>query len=186
MKRLFIAAEISDEARRIALAQIKNLRSVFPTVEAKWVKPENLHVTLKFLGDTDDALVHDLVGVLTKAVTEFGPIQLRLSGPMTFGKRVIAINIDDEAGTVLSLQKTTDSACSQFGFPLEHRRFHPHLTIARVRVARNAKQLLDFHLSSEIRKAEFILSRIVLFESIMLRSGVSYIPLETFPLNANS
>lgn len=186
MKRLFIAAEISDEARRIALAQIKNLRSVFPTVEAKWVKPENLHVTLKFLGDTDDALVHDLVGVLTKAVTEFGPLQLRLNGPNAFGKRVIVIDIDDNAGTILDLQAKIDFACSRSRFPLDKRRFHPHLTIARVRVARNAKQLLDFHLSSEIRKVEFVLSRIVLFESIMLRSGVSYIPLETFPLNANS
>lgn len=186
MKRLFIAAEISGEARRIALAQIKNLRSAFPAVKASWVKPENLHITLKFLGGTDEALIGHLLGVLTEAVSEFGPIQMRLSGPMTFGKRVIAINIDDEAGTVLSLQKTTDSACSRFGSPLEHRRFHPHLTIARVRDERNAKQLLDFHLSSDITKVEFVLSRIVLFESIMLRSGVSYIPLETFPLNANS
>jgi len=183
MKRLFIAAEISGEARRIALAQINNLRSAFPAVNASWVKPENLHITLKFLGGTEDALFHDLVCVLTRAVSEFGPLQLRLNGPRAFGKRVIAIDIDDRAGTIFDLQAKIDTACSQFGFPLDKRRFHPHLTVARVRDERNAKSLLDFHLSSDITKVKFVLSRIVLFESIMLRSGVFYIPLETFPLN---
>ena len=186
MKRLFITAEISDEARRIALAQSKDLRSASPAVKASWVKPENLHITLKFLGDTDEALIRHLVCVLTEAVSEFGPFQLRLSGPMAFGKRVIAITIDDEAGTVLRLQKSIDSACSQFGIPLEHRRFHPHLTIARIRDDRSAASLIDIHLSSDIKKVKFVLSRIVLYESIMLRSGVFYIPLETFPLNAKS
>lgn len=186
MKRLFIAVEISGEARRIALAQINNLRSAFPAVNASWVKPENLHITLKFLGGTEDALIHDLVCVLTKAVFEFGPLQLRLNGPRAFGKRVIAIDIDDRAGTIFDLQAKIDTACSQFGFPLDKRRFHPHLTIARVRDERNAKQLLDFHQSCELPQVNFIRSQLTLYESVFKGSGTVYVPLETFPLNANS
>jgi 2'-5' RNA ligase len=89
MKRIFIAADISDEVRRAAAAHIENIRRRYRNVRVSWVRPENLHVTVKFLGDVDERRLEAVKAAVSRSVEGIGPFQAALSTPEAFGKRVL-------------------------------------------------------------------------------------------------
>jgi len=107
-KRLFIAVDISDEARKAAASHIRHLKKHSTDKGISWVKPENLHITIKFFGDTDDARIKPLTETLTSIASRFRPFDLSLSGPKVLGKRVVCIDITDESGTLSLIEKTID------------------------------------------------------------------------------
>lgn len=181
-KRLFIAVDISEEGRKAAASQIDELRKHSTDKGISWVKPENLHITVKFLGDTDNALIEPLSETLTRIASQFSPISLSLSDPRVLGKRVICIDISDESQELSVLEKMIDTACGKLGFPKEKRQFHPHLTLARIRDARGTDGLIGHHRKTQIEPVEFDVREIVLYESELKPTGSVYSRLAVFPL----
>src|SRR5687767_3013606 len=78
-KRIFIALDISDEARQKAAAVIKNLRERFPKARVGWDKSEKLHLTLKFLGEINDEQLENLQKAVASASRKISPINLRIA-----------------------------------------------------------------------------------------------------------
>ena len=185
-KRLFIAADISDEARILCADLIKHLRDRSPRLETghppkvlketgvSWTKPENLHVTLKFLGDTDAPTEASLVQTLQRIAAETPPFTLRFAGPELLGKRVVSIKIASDTPTVFSLEQRIDTECERLGFKREGRRFHPHLTLARIRDPRAAAPLSGRFLQTELLPVAFDVTHITLYESTLTPSGSIY------------
>jgi RNA 2',3'-cyclic 3'-phosphodiesterase len=129
--RLFIAIEIPGEIGNALAAFLKELQKTAP--KAKWVRPENLHLTLKFLGETDEAMLGQIEGSL-KTIRSPEPVVLEFRGlglfPNEKRPRVFWLGMEASAN-LWRLASDIDRSVQQLGFPLEQRPFTPHLTLAR-------------------------------------------------------
>ncbi len=130
--RLFIAIEIPERIRAAFASLLKEFRLLAP--QLKWVRPENLHVTLKFLGETDSTKLGPLQNALS-AVRSAEPVNLEFLGlgffPNEKRPRVFWAGMQASAN-LKTLAADIDQAVHNLGFPLEERPFAPHLTLARI------------------------------------------------------
>lgn len=184
-KRLFIAADISDEARRFAGDVISSLRSEFPVKGVSWSKPENLHVTIKFLGDTEDDVLEELCDSLITIASTFQSFRLRLDKTELLGERVVSVAVGSDSQTVFDLEKQIDTECKPFGFECERRRFYPHLTLARIREPENSRELSGRFLQTHIEPLCFEVREIVLYESELGADGSVYRVVRRFGLETS-
>jgi RNA 2',3'-cyclic 3'-phosphodiesterase len=182
-KRLFIAADISEEARAAVSGLIASLREEFPVKGVSWSKPENLHVTIKFLGDTDEAAEMRLIEKLSSNEASYQPFRLQLDKPELLGKRVVSIAARSDTQTIFSLEMVIDTECERLGFPREGRRFRPHITLARIRQPESARELGRHFLQTQIEPLGFDVREIVLYESKLEAGGSVYNVVRRFKLN---
>ena len=130
--RAFIAAEIEpNEALKGILADLRRSGG-----DLKVVRPELLHVTLKFLGDAEEGLIDDIASRMRDAVKGIGPFKVRLVGmgafPSMSNIRVVWVGMEDD-GIMAGIAQELDSSLNELGFPRDERGFKAHLTIARAR-----------------------------------------------------
>lgn len=134
--RAFIAVDMSDEARG-RLAQAIDSLSSLGLSGVRWVKPEGMHLTLKFLGDIDPSLVEKVTEAIELAARDTKPFMLSLSQPGGFptlgDPRVLWVGLVGDLERLYSLQRAVESQMQRLGFPREKRRFSPHVTLGRVR-----------------------------------------------------
>jgi 2'-5' RNA ligase len=173
-KRLFIAADISGEARNLAAGLIASLKADFPVKGVSWARPENLHVTLKFLGDTDEGTEAKLIDALSGISGSALPFQLQLGKPELLGKRVISIAVRSDSNAVFSLEMAIGTELEKLGYEREGRRYHPHLTLARIRQPQNATDLCERFKQTQIEPLSFEVRGIVLYESELGAGGSVY------------
>ena len=179
-KRLFIAADISEEARSAASHVIRDLQAGHHVKGISWVRPENLHVTIKFLGETDEDVEARLIETLGRITPTYTPFKLHLAKPEILGKRVMSIAVRSDTATVFSLEMVIDTECERLGFKREGRRFHPHLTVARIRDPKGVDLLVSQFLRVQVEPIEFDVREIVLYESKMTRTGSEYVKVKVF------
>ena len=182
MKRVFFAVDTSDESRAKAADRIAAFKKEFPDVRASWVKPENLHVTLKFVGDADDDQIEKLSSLLANAFEGTRPFTVALGSPSAFGKRVLSVAIEDETDSLSRINESLETACERVGFARETRSFKPHLTLARIRDERGTSDLISKHAETQIEPVEWQVRDIVLYESELRPTGSVYTKLKTFNL----
>ena len=147
--RLFIAIELPSSVRRSVQDHINQLRQAVPEARASWIREENLHLTIKFLGDTPVTKVETLSQAAQRAARQVFPFELVIGGGGTFPARgqprVLWIGIEDPTNNQTKLQRALEDECESAGFPREARPFHPHLTIARLRQPHGARRLGELH-----------------------------------------
>jgi RNA 2',3'-cyclic 3'-phosphodiesterase len=185
MKRLFIAADISEEARRYASDIIGRLRSQHSGKGISWTRPESLHFTIKFLGDTEPERESKLIETLPGIAASATPFRLHFEKPELLGKRVISIAVQSDSKTVYALEMAIDTECERFGFEREGRRFHPHLTLGRIRQLDGTRELAKSFLQTQIEPLSFDVREIVLYESELGPGGSVYRKVGTFPMEAS-
>src|SRR5213083_1189211 len=143
MKRLFIAVNISEQARVFVANYIDTLRERFPESRVKWEQPQKLHLTIKFLGDVDEDRVDEIAFALKGVANEFKQFRVPLGGtgvfPAARRPKIIWLGVIDEQNKLVTLSRSIDKACSQLGFESEARPFRPHLSIGRIRDSRTAR-----------------------------------------------
>lgn len=134
--RLFVAVELGEEALR-ALASLQGALRRSGLDGLRWVRPEGVHLTLKFLGETPADRVPAIRAALAEAVSGTPPHVLKLNGLGTFGSRrsprVLWVGLEGDLEDLRRLQEKVEAALARLGFPTEGRAFSPHLTLARVR-----------------------------------------------------
>lgn len=180
--RLFVAIEIPADIRAALAGFIQELRAIAPAV--KWVRAENLHVTLKFLGHTDEATRPGIEKALGK-VRSPSPVDLEFRGLGFFPneKRPRVFWAGTESSPNLKpLASDVDDATHQFGFPLENRPFTPHLTLARFESPRIPQELFAAIAKNAARSfGSITASEFRLIESKLKATGAEYTTLHTFP-----
>jgi 2'-5' RNA ligase len=172
--RLFVATELDEPFRNHLIKIQDSLRSVVPKVS--FTKTENLHLTLKFIGEVEEKEVPALCDSLS-AVARDGPIPLRYVGldflPERGPIRIIAAAVD---GTekLFALQKRIEEACATQSIPRENRRFRAHITLARDRhgLPRSKPPQLPQ------LDARMTVSSFVLMQSKLSHKGSEYTPLQ--------
>jgi 2'-5' RNA ligase len=132
--RLFLALNLPNETREAVYAAAAPLRDAAPGVV--WVRPELLHVTLKFLGDTPEPLATRVVRVAEDVARVAPPFDVRVRGAGAFPNfrrpRVVWVGIEP-AEQLARLAAALDAACEALGFAREQRSFAAHLTLGRVK-----------------------------------------------------
>jgi RNA 2',3'-cyclic 3'-phosphodiesterase len=178
MKRIFTAVDISAEARRKASAYIENLRRQFPELRAGWDKPEKLHLTLKFLGETSDEQLAQLTKAVDAAAREISNFKLRIEDTGVFPNprkaRVLWLGVKDEKGSLRKLNEALENECERQDLAREKRDFKAHLTIARLREPEKSKNLIEAHLRETFAAVEFEVSEIVIYQSELSPQGSRY------------
>ena len=134
--RTFIAIELPREVK-LALARLQNRLKSGSRAPVKWVDPDIIHLTLKFLGNIDAGITGRITAALEEASRGVHPFPLELSGLGVFPNprrvQVVWIGLTGEVERLGELQKRIDAGLAPLGFKAESRSFAPHLTLARVR-----------------------------------------------------
>jgi|SRR6516164_8772419 2'-5' RNA ligase len=180
--RLFVAIQIPSEIRAGLAAFVSDLRALAPL--AKWVRTNNMHVTLKFLGETDSAKFGQVHAGLA-AIRSAQAVTLKFRGlgffPNEKRPRVLWAGMD-ASPNVASLAADIDQAMHRLGFPLEERAFTAHLTLARFNppgLSAKLQAAVQQNLSrgfGSLTAAEFLL-----IESKLKPTGAEYTTLQSFP-----
>ena len=177
-RRIFIAIDISDAARAACAAHIDQLRRQFPKVRVGWERPEKLHITLKFLGPTDEPTLAKLNEHLKSFASNLSPGRLQLSHagvfPNNHKPRIFWIGVDDLNSFAGNAVAGVERAAVEVGFDADDRRFTPHITIGRVRDPAAARDVADSHLSAQVEPVEFEVDSLVVYESKLLPTGSVY------------
>lgn len=187
--RTFIAIELPAGVRARIAQHIATLRQELPDVRASWSREDNLHLTLKFLGNVsvaDIPRVSDAVASATKSVSSF---ELTFSGCGTFpphGRPSVlwlgagssgilpASSAQPGPSELDRLYSSIDNGLAEVGFPHESRPFRPHLTIARLRQSQGARQLAELHKSLGFPPIQLDVSEVVVFKSELLKDGAKH------------
>lgn len=177
-KRIFIGIEISDEAKDKTLGFISDLRNEFPDLRVGWEKKEKLHLTLKFLGEIEENKLSELAAAVEETAGKIKSFSLQLEDAGVFPDvkvaKVLWIDLKDEQGNLIELNKTLEKECERRGFKRENRNFKPHLTIARLREPKNSKELVEKYLHKKFEPVNLEVSEIVIFQSALQSTGSVY------------
>jgi len=177
MPRLFTGLEIPREI----VDALAILRGGLPG--ARWIDPENYHVTLRFIGDIDDVLAHEIASMLDQ-VKRRG-FELRFDGLLSFGGRrpraVIATM--QPVAPLLELQAEHERLMQRVGLEPEGRKYSPHVTLARLRDS-SSRQVADYLTArGPLNGLSFPVSRFVLFSSRASVGGGPYVVEAAYPLD---
>jgi len=182
--RLFVAAELPADLRDRFASLQKDLAAA--PLPVRWVPPEGIHLTLKFLGETAQSRLGDVETALREAGRDLVPFSLQAAGaepfPVRGAPRLIWVNVLGDLAAARRLASAIDEATSRIGFPSETREFRPHLTLGRVKGPGRGDWRSIVAEAGPRASGGFEVSDYVLFESRLGPGGALYTPLERFAL----
>ncbi|MDH7500824.1 MAG: RNA 2',3'-cyclic phosphodiesterase [candidate division NC10 bacterium] len=187
--RCFVAVNLPPELKgRLAEleAQLKEARA-----DVNWVKPESIHLTLKFLGEVEEERIPQIKRAIQEGSEGAGPLMLSLAGMGAFphlrSPRVIWVGVGGEQERLCELQERLERAMERIGFPREGRPFSPHITLGRMRSGRGSPALMDLvSRKADLKVGTVRAESIELMQSRLHPAGASYSVIESFPLMAPS
>jgi len=175
--RTFVAINISSELGQALRKLIEELIKVGGDV--KWVKPESIHLTLRFLGNLTASKIEPLYEAVQKGCEGFSTFRLKSGSKGAFPNlkrpRVYWVGLTETDDHILTdLQAKVETALSEVGFEKESRKFHPHLTMGRVRspkkIAEVTQKFVDYHFPG----IEFNVDRVLIMKSELTPRGAIY------------
>jgi 2'-5' RNA ligase len=175
MPRLFTALEIPPDVRDA----ISAMRGGLPG--ARWIDPENYHVTLRFIGDVDDHVAREAAFILGQVRRE--PVEIRFDALASFGGRRprAIVAMVKPTPPLLEMQAEQERLMRRIGLAPEGRKFTPHVTIARLRDS-SSHQVADYlSARGQLRARPFEPDRFVLFSSRDSVGGGPYIVEADYP-----
>jgi 2'-5' RNA ligase len=186
--RTFIAVELPEKIIYTIGKVQEKLKS--HEVNIRWVRTENIHLTLKFLGNIQETDTEKIARVISESVKGYDPILLAVKGIGVFPgikrPRVIWLGISKQLDLLTELQKTLDERLQTIGFPKEKRPFKGHLTLGRIKSKIDAKKLHDVLKEfTQFESEHFFADRIILYKSELKPKGAVYTKLTEAYLTAS-
>jgi 2'-5' RNA ligase len=186
--RAFLVLDHPDAIGRAIAAVQERLKKCL-SGEIRWVRPEGIHLTLKFFGDLSAAQAEEIAAVVEKKTVETPPFALAISGVGVFPDprrpRVLWLGMKGELERLLGFQEALERSFQEVGFSREERPFRPHLTLARIRPAdprRLAGLEKALEKGGEPAGEPFLAAGISLMQSTLTPQGAIYTRLRGFPL----
>lgn len=175
--RTFIALELPPPVRLLlhkAQQELKRFK-----IRARWVRPENIHLTLKFLGDINPDHIDKIGAAMAGAAIEFPPVTLTVRGIGVFPgikrPRVIWMGLGGDIRSLLALQSRLEQELAEAEFPKDKRSFKAHLTLGRLKQSVNPaviRQMISEY--ATLSSDEFVCNQVILFKSDLKPSGAVY------------
>lgn len=182
--RLFIALPLPEHVEKHLGDLIDELRGYGGNV--RWVPAGNIHLTVRFLGETDPALVNRLADEMTKVAGRYERLKATADQLGAFPNlrrpRVLWVGLSEPTGGLKLLARDMEKAVHKLGFKAEKKGFKAHLTLGRVRDQRDIEPLVDHVAALRFEPLPFELDRLVLFESTLTPQGSIYERLHESPL----
>ncbi len=174
--RLFIAIEIDDILKEKIYNIIEKLKA--SGCDIKWVEKENLHITLRFIGETEENKLENIKNSIEKAIAGIKKFKISISGfgmfPNTKFPRVLWLGVKEGESQLKTIAKKLNP---------DEKKFSSHLTIGRFKNKKNIENLIDVLNNLKLdHVGETKVSSVVLFQSKLTGSGPIYTPLERFEL----
>jgi len=188
--RSFIAIPLADPVRHAATRMLRSLSTDGDGV--KWVPADNVHLTLKFLGEVDNIAVPSICATIEEICEDLPPFELSFAGvsgfPSETRPRMIAIGVADPSGHLQTLAVELDAAMAEHGFKPEPRDYVPHLTLGR---ARNGRRVPDGSLRAarnfaEAKFGSSTVDQVQLIASFLDKEGPTYQVMATTELGGQS
>lgn len=187
--RAFLAIDLPLELKQ----ELTNLKKIEEPQQAKlkWVEEENFHITLRFFGTISENLIEKIFKCIKKVCQEISSFKLALRDVGAFPERglpkVIWIGVENGENLLEYLYRDLEVALKPLKLGDKKEKFHPHITLIRVKEVRDGKALKDYleRLKKEAEKLkgrEFMVRELVLFKSDLLPTGPKYTPLGKIPL----
>ncbi len=187
-RRIFIAINLPEKIKE----ELEKFQDQFLDLPAKWVKKENLHITLAFLGYIRDEELPKIIEITKKVASNYSPFKIKIVKvsffpPKTFPPRMIWA-IGEKNEPLFKLQENLKNALSEINIPqLEEeagRSFTPHITLARIKKweIRQMEREEIPQIDEDI-ELEFLADSVDIMESHLKRSGPEYILLQKIPLS---
>lgn len=184
--RTFVAIEIPDGIR----SKLAELQSELKPLGGRvsWVKVDNIHLTLKFLGDTETTLIDQIASQLQRSVETIAPFRVDVAGVGAFPNekhpRVIWVGASSQPDDQLKLLAARiDAETARFGFQKENRPFSGHLTLGRVKDLRGIEPIMErLNAHNDFHAGDFWAEKFVFMRSELHPSGSIYTPLKIITL----
>ena len=190
MARAFIALAIPAKVQQRLSEEADRLR--LTGAEVAWVRPDNYHLTLRFLGEIEDEEMLVLDPMLREIASQRSALRLVAKGLGTFDDRKTGkpravwcgAELADGGDGLMGLRGAIERGLASAGYRRDKSAFEPHLTLGRVRGDRNLEVMLE-RIGPAVRRefAHFTVGEMVLFESAQGPSGTCYEPLQVFPFS---
>ncbi|MBI3653727.1 MAG: RNA 2',3'-cyclic phosphodiesterase [Acidobacteria bacterium] len=174
--RLFLCIEMPESIK----ARLGELQSELRRLDApaSWVKPANIHLTLKFFGDVPTTKIPDIIAATRHAIGSCSPFQVTIGGTGVFPSArkpaVLWVGFSQLPEPLMRLHQSLEDELAKAGFARESKRFNPHLTIARLRQPRHAHLLADALLAKGFAEESFTAQEIILMRSQLSPQGSLY------------
>jgi 2'-5' RNA ligase len=174
--RCFVAVDVPAEVRARLTAVTERLRRATPRADVRWSGADTMHVTLKFLGEVEDARIVDVTGALAMVAAAQRPLALGARGlggfPSNSRPRIVWAGLTGQVERLGALAQAVDRALAGLGFPPEQRPFQGHLTIGRVRSPRGAERLAAvLRAEAETSFGAWTVDELVLYRSLLRPTG---------------
>ena len=189
--RLFVAVEIAPAVAAGAAALIEELRRraerLAPHARITWMSEERLHVTVRFIGNVDEAKAEAIQAALQPSI-DVAPFDLLVAGagafPRTGAPRVLWSGVADGAASLSAVERDITERLNQAGVAPESRDYRPHLTLARIRDPGGLKSSSLCHGLQDQMVGITHVEAITLFESRLSPKGPTYVPVGRTPVRA--
>ncbi|MCP5006948.1 MAG: RNA 2',3'-cyclic phosphodiesterase [Planctomycetes bacterium] len=183
--RIFIAIEIEKRIKERILEFIKNLKNTDTGV--RWVASDNLHLTVKFIGDVDPVILPSLIKSLDNVASLFRPFRLQIRNvgffPTAERPRVLFVGLRDKENYLARIFEETEKAVEEFGIKRESRKFVGHITIGRTKSQKHIHRLKEaVHCNAERFFGQENVNHFSLIQSELTRGGPIYTTLKQFKL----
>jgi len=173
--RLFIAIDLPEAVKAVLLETAAHMGRQLSNRAVRWVKPAQMHLTLRFLGDTAVSQLPALQSQLTQLTSQHTSFRLHLNGVGAFPNRkrprVVWVGLDGDVAVLQTMQAELEEQIMQLGWSREKRPFSPHVTLGRVKDAKKV-QALDWHVALE--RLVFEVTAVQLVQSDLRPSGAVY------------
>ena len=182
--RTFVAIDVPEEVRQ----EIRDFQAPLKRMGAdvKWVRPESIHITLKFLGNVAENRVGEITEALAGCVSGIAPFRVIVAGTGMFPgaqlPRVLWVGVKDGAEALSVLASRIDESLSGLGFDREKRKYSAHLTIGRVRSPRGFQPVAEAICAATFEAGVVGAGEIVLVKSDLKPTGAVYTALERIKL----
>jgi RNA 2',3'-cyclic 3'-phosphodiesterase len=184
MKRIFIAIKV--DPGKTMLNMIASFKSGLKDEIIKWTETGNIHVSLVFLGETEDKVIPSIIGMLHHKCGNQGSFILKIKGSGVFKSvndpRIIWTGIE-KSGELERLHADIASGLADIGIRIEERSYNPHLTLGRIKKLGDGNKLGPLIKKYTMEEIQVVpVNEVILYESMLRPSGPVYVPLKKFRL----
>lgn len=176
--RTFICIELPAPVKD----DLSRLQQALKRIDAKvsWVKPENIHLTLKFLGDVQKSDIPLISSCVERVAGSIPRFEIELSGtgcfPSVKNPRVFWVGLSRIPPELAELHQGIENGLNAEGFPLEKKEFSPHLTLGRAREPKSSSLVGQALVSARFESNSFMVTQVIVMRSVLSSSGSIYSP----------